>query len=57
MFEEIFTAPFTRQRHRNAALLQQRLAFLQSYREAGATRHTLRHLGKDGRHSTSWRGN
>jgi len=46
MFEEIFTAPFTRQRHRNAALLQQRLAFLQSYREAGATRHTLRQMAE-----------
>lgn len=46
MFEEIFTAPFTRQRHRNAALLQQRLAFLQSYREAGAKRHTLRQMAE-----------
>ncbi len=42
MFEEIFTAPFTRQRHRNSALLQERLSFLQSFREAGAARHTLR---------------
>ncbi|MHB1408061.1 MAG: tyrosine-type recombinase/integrase [Acidovorax defluvii] len=46
MFEEIFTAPFTRQRHHNAALLQQRLAFLQSYRQAGATRHTLRQMAE-----------
>jgi len=46
MFEEIFTAPFTRQRHRNAVLLQERLAFLQSFREAGAARHTLRQLAE-----------
>lgn len=42
MFEEIFTAPFTRQRHRNAALLEQRLAYLLTFREVGAARHTLR---------------
>lgn len=42
MFEEIFTAPFTRQRHRNAPLLKQRLAYLQTFRDVGAARHTLR---------------
>lgn len=46
MFEEIFTAPFTQQRHRNAALLQERLVFLQRFREAGAARHTLRQMAE-----------
>lgn len=46
MFEELFTAPFTLRRHRNAALLQQRLAFLQKLRESGATRHSLRQMAE-----------
>lgn len=46
MIEEIFTAPFTRRRHRDAALLPQRLAFLQGFRGAGATRHSLRQLSE-----------
>lgn len=46
MFEEIFTAPFTLQRHRNAALLPQRLEFLQNYSDVGAARHTLRQLAE-----------
>ena len=46
MFEEIFAAPFTQQRHRNAALSQHRLAFLQSFRDAGAARHTLRQMSE-----------
>jgi integrase/recombinase XerD len=46
MFEEIFAAPFTQQRHRNAALLRQRLAFLQNFRDAGAARHTLRQMSE-----------
>ena len=46
MFEEIFSAPFTQRRHHNAVLLQQRVAFLQSFRDAGATRHTLRQMSE-----------
>lgn len=46
MFEEIFSAPFTQLRHRNAVLLEQRVAFLQSFRDAGAARHTLRQMSE-----------
>ena len=46
MFEEIFSAPFTQRRHRNAVLLEQRVAFLQSFRDTGAARHTLRQMSE-----------
>ena len=47
MFENLYTAPKTIERHRSAPLLQERLDYLRHYAEAGARPGTLRGVAGD----------
>ncbi len=47
MFEDLYTAPKTIERHRSAPLLQERLDYLRHYAEAGARPSTLRGVADD----------
>ena len=47
MFENLYTAPETIERHRSAPLLQERLDYLRHYAEAGARPSTLRGVADD----------
>lgn len=42
MFESIFVAPHTQQRHREALFCEERIAYLQHMRAQGSARHSLR---------------